>query len=86
MSPDPLIRIFVERSGTPNTVISIRSPGPSFTLEFAIRRGDVAVLEDDADVDVDVLEVEAVDAEGVAGEGMAPLAAAGCEACPVTGV
>src|SRR5229473_224643 len=40
MSPEPLMRALVDRSGTPNTLISIRSPTPSFTLEFASRRGD----------------------------------------------
>src|SRR5260370_26251992 len=40
MSPEPLVRALVDRSGTPNTLISIRSPTPSFTLEFASRRGD----------------------------------------------
>ena len=34
------MRVLVERSGTPNTLISIRSPIPSFTLEFASVRGD----------------------------------------------
>src|SRR5208283_1635632 len=38
------MRVFVERSGTPNTLISTRSPMPSFTLEFASRREEEAVL------------------------------------------
>ena len=38
--PEPLMRVLVASSGTPNTVISIRSPMPSFTLEFARSCGD----------------------------------------------
>src|SRR5271157_3836117 len=38
------MRVFVKRSGTPNTLISTRSPMPSFTLEFASRRGEEAVV------------------------------------------
>src|ERR1700680_880703 len=34
------MRALVDRSGTPNTLISIRSPTPNFRLEFASKRGD----------------------------------------------
>src|ERR1039458_566348 len=40
MAPGPPTRVLIERSWYPNTLISIRSPMPSFTLELASRRGD----------------------------------------------
>src|SRR5208282_2440288 len=44
MSPEPLTRVLVERSGTPNTLISTRSPIPSLTLELASKGEDEDVL------------------------------------------
>src|ERR1700690_82027 len=46
MSPEPLMRALVAMSGTPKTLISIRSPGPSLRLEFASRW---CCAEDDAE-------------------------------------
>src|SRR5208337_5610077 len=39
-SPEPPMRVLVERSGTPKTAISIKSPTPSSVLELAGGRDD----------------------------------------------